>query len=123
VKVWRDMNPTLRGFLLIALVAVLIVVLNLQVALASLWLLARIAFFIAIAFFVYLLWRERRAEIAEWPARARGVFYGGAALIVVDFGVYFWRRPSGLDALAFFLVLAGAGYAMWRVWRDQHTYA
>jgi hypothetical protein len=116
------MNPTVRGLLLVALVAALIVVLNLGTALASLWMIARIAFFLAIAFFVYLVWRERRSEIAEWPTRARVVLYGAALLIVADFAVYFWRSPSGPDALAFFLVLGACGYAMWRVWRDQHTY-
>lgn len=121
-RYWNRMNPTARGLLLVALVAAVIVVLNLQTALASIWLLARIAFFIAIAVFVYMVWRERRGEIAEWPGRARAVFYGGALLVVADFGVYFWRRPSGPDALAFFLVLAGAGYAMWRTWRDGRTY-
>lgn len=121
-RYWNRINPTLRGFLLIALVALVIVVLNLGVALASLWLIARVAFLLAIAFFVYLLWRDNRSEIAQWPGRARAVFYGGALLIVADFGVYFYRRPSGPDALAFFLTLAAAGYAMWRTWRDQHTY-
>jgi hypothetical protein len=122
-RFWSRMNPTLRGLLLVALVAALIVVLNLGVALQSLWTIARIAFFLAIAFFVYLVWRERRSEIADWPGRARAVFYGGALLIVADFGLYFWRSPHGPDALAFFLVLGAAGYAMWRTWRDQHTYA
>ena len=60
---FRDMNPTLRGFLIIALIAVVIVVLQLQTTLAALFLLARIAFFLAIAYFVYLAWRDRREQI------------------------------------------------------------
>ena len=39
---FRDMNPTLRGFLIIAAIAVVIVVLQLQTTLAALFLLARI---------------------------------------------------------------------------------
>jgi ABC-type nickel/cobalt efflux system permease component RcnA len=31
-------------------------------------------------------------------------------------------NESGLDAVAFVLVLAAGVFAMWRVWRDQHTY-
>ncbi len=72
------MNPTLRGFLIVALIALVVVVLNLYVALASLFLIAQIAFFLAIAFFVYLLWRERREDIETWPTRAKFAFYGGA---------------------------------------------
>ena len=69
-RYWSDMNPTLRGFLIIALIALTVVVLNLYAALASLQFLAQIAFFLAIAFFLYLVWRERRSDIAVWPTHA-----------------------------------------------------
>ena len=117
------MNPMVRGFLLIALVAAVIVVLSLENTVLSLLILARIAFLLAIALFVFLVWREQRSDIEMWPTRAKTVFYGGAVLIVVDFGVWFLRGLPGLDGLAFFLVLFGCGFAMWRVWRDQRTYA
>ena len=29
---------------------------------------------------------------------------------------------TGLEALIFFAVLAACVFAMWRVWRDEHTY-
>src|SRR5436190_2226632 len=91
------MNPTLRGFLIIGLIALLVVALNLYVALASIAALLRIAFFLAIAFFVYLVWRERRGEIGAWPTRARIVFYGAALLIVAAVGSYFWQGLPGYD--------------------------
>ncbi len=116
-----EMNPTLRGFLIIAAVAGVVVVLQLQSTLTALFLLVQIAFALAVAFFIYLVWRERRAEIAMWSTRARTVFYGAALLIVADIGAYWFERPSGLDALAFFLVLGFCGLSMWRIWRDQHT--
>jgi len=116
------MNPTLRGFLIIALIVVLIVVLQLETTLAALLIVARIAFLLAIAFFIYLMWRERRGEIAEWPTRARVVFYGAAALAVADLAVNWYGGAQGLEVLAFVAVLACCGFAMWRVWRDQHTY-
>src|SRR5919204_191056 len=122
MRSFRDLNPTLRGFLLIALVALIVVVLQLEQTLVAISVLLQIAFLLAIAFFVYLVWRERRSEIAEWSKRARVVFYGAALLIVADIGAYWYDRPSGPDALAFFLVLGLAAFAMWRVWRDQHTY-
>jgi hypothetical protein len=121
-RFFADMNPMLRGFLLIALVALVIVVLQLQLTLVALFLIARIAFLLAIAFFLFLMWRERRSDIESWDTRPRVVFYGAALLIVADVGAYALRGASGLDALAFVLVLALAGLAMWRVWRDQHTY-
>ena len=52
-------NPTLRGFLIIAAIAAVVVALQLQSTLTALFVLARIAFLLAIAFFVYLVWRER----------------------------------------------------------------
>jgi small-conductance mechanosensitive channel len=121
-RLWSDLNPTLRGFLIIALIALLVIVLNLYVTLAALYAIAGIAFFLAIAFFVYLLWRERRQEIGAWPAHAKIAFYGGALVILVALGGYFTQRPSGLDALGFLLVLGLAGFAMFRTWKDQHTY-
>jgi hypothetical protein len=117
------MNPTLRGFLIIALIVALIVVLQLETTLAALLIVARIAFLLAIAFFVYLMWRERRGEIAEWPVRARVVFYGAAGLAVADLAVNWYGGAQGLEVAAFVAVLACCGFAMWRVWRDQHTYS
>jgi ABC-type nickel/cobalt efflux system permease component RcnA len=118
-----EMNPTLRGFVIIAFVALVIVVLQLQATLLALSLLAQIAFLLAIAFFVYLVWREQRGDIATWSTRARVTFYGAAVLIVADIGVYWFDRPTGLDALAFLLVLGFAAFSMYRIWRDQRTYA
>src|SRR5438067_1061215 len=115
-------HPTLRGFMIIAVIAAVVVALSLQPTLAALFLLVRIAFFLAIAFFVYLVWRERRGDIALWPRRAYLAFYGGAVLAVASLGVYFWRGASGLDAVAFLVVLALCLFSMWRVWRDQRSY-
>jgi hypothetical protein len=117
-------NPTLRGFLVIGLIALVVVVLKLEVTLIALSMLLQIAFFLAIAFFVFLMWRERRSEIDMWSRRAKTVFYGAALLIVADVSAWIVHGfSSGPDALAFVLVLIFAGFAMWRVWRDEHTYA
>ena len=118
-RLLRDMNPMLRGLLAIALIAAVIVVLQLQTTLTALLLIARIAFFLAIAFFVFLLWRDRRSEIVTWSTRSRAVFYGAALLIVTNLALFFFRGASGPDALAFVLVLGLAGFSMWRVWRDE----
>jgi hypothetical protein len=117
------MNPTLRGFLVIAVIALIVVALQLEATLAALVILARVAFLLAIAFFVFLMWRERREGISTWSQRARVVFYGAAVLLVADVGAYWYGGATGLQVLAFVAVLVGAGFAMWRTWRDQHTYS
>ncbi len=119
---FRDLNPTLRGFLIIALVVVVIVVLQLQATVTALWLLAQIAFFLAMAYFVFLLWRDRRESISMWPARSRVVFYGSALLIVVNLAARFFMPRNGWDLIVFLVVFVFAGFAMWRVWHDEHTY-
>jgi len=117
------MNPTLRGFLIIALIVVVIAVLQLQATLTALFLLAQIAFFLALAYFVYLMWRDRRQEISMWSTRSRVVFYGSALLMVVNVAArFFVGIGNGLNLIVFLAVFALAGFAMWRVWRDEHSY-
>ena len=100
------MNPTLRGFLIIAAIALTVIVLNLYVALASLFLLAQIAFFLAIAFFIYLLWRERRDDIEHVADAGQvRVLRRRAADRRRDRRLH-PRPPAGCAALAFVLTSA-----------------
>jgi small-conductance mechanosensitive channel len=117
------LNPTLRGFAILAVIAGLIVVFQLEQTLVALSILARIAFLLAIAYFVFLIWRERREGISMWSQRAQTVFYGAAVVAVADVGVYWYGGAVGYQLLAFIAVLVLCGVAMWRTWRDQHTYA
>jgi small-conductance mechanosensitive channel len=119
---WLSDRPTLRGFLILGLIALVVVVLNLYTAVVAIGMLLRIAFFLAIAFFIYLVWRERRGEIESWSTRERLVFYGSALLIVAVIGLYFWHGWPGYEQLGFLGVLGCAGYAMFRIWRDRHSY-
>jgi small-conductance mechanosensitive channel len=115
-------NPTLRGLLILAAIAGLIVVFQLEQTLVALRTLANVAFVLAIAYFIFLTWRERREGISMWPPRARTVFYGAAIVAVADVGVYWYGGAVGYQILAFIGVLALCGVAMFRTWRDQHTY-
>ena len=115
-------NPTLRGLAILAVIAGLIVVFQLEQTLIALSLLARIVFVLAIAYFIFLVWRERREGISMWSQRARIVLYGAAIVAVADVGVYWYGGAVGYQLLAFVAVLALCGIAMWRTWRDQHTY-
>lgn len=115
-------RPTLRGFLIIGGITLVIVVLNLYTAAAAIGMLLRIAFFLAVAFFLFLMWRERRDEISSWSRREIVVFYGAALSIVAALGIYFWHGWPGYEELGFIAVIACGGFAMWRVWRDRHHY-
>lgn len=116
------MNPTARGFLIILAICVVVVVLQLENTLIALTIIARVAFILAIAFFVFLVWRERRSDIAAWPLRASIAFYGAAVILVADIAVYWYGGAHGLQVIAFVAVIAGCGFAMFRIWRDMHHY-
>lgn len=116
------LNGTVRGLLIIAAVAGVIVALQPWTTLAVLVLLARLAFFLAIAFFVFLMWREQREGISMWPQRAQVVFYGSAIVAVADVGAYWYGGARGMEVIAFIAILALCGLAMFRTWREQHQY-
>ncbi len=117
------LSPFARGMLIIAAIALLVVVLNLQTSLVTAALLVRIAFFIAIAFVAYMLWRDfGRREIGLWQSRQQWVFYGAIALFVVDLGWWFVASLSGREALVFFVVAGVCVYAAVRTWREQRRY-
>ena len=62
-RLWE--NRFARGLALIALVSLGIVLLSLENAVVTAGALMRIAFFLAIAFFLFLLWRERQRSDIE----------------------------------------------------------
>lgn len=121
-RLW-DRIPTLaRGLGIVALIAVVVVVLSLEPVLATVGGLVRIAFFLAIAFFLFLLWRERRGDFEAWSERNRNLFYAAIVLAVVDVGMLIGLGPSGQDALVFFLVLGASAWIVLRTWRLEHSY-
>jgi hypothetical protein len=121
-RFFTDMNATLRGFLIIALIAAVVVVLSLQSVLSTVGGLLQIAFFLAIAFFLFLLWRERRSDIEMWSTLSQRTFYGAIVIAVLDVGAVLGLRPTGADAIVFFVVLACCAWAIFRVWRREHRY-
>jgi hypothetical protein len=119
-----NISPFWRNLAILALISVVIMVLSLETALVTAAILLRVAFFLAIAFVAYMLWRDfGRREIELWPRRAQVVFYGAVALLVVDLAWFFLTGLSGPDALAFFLVAGACGYAGFRTWREQNRYS
>ena len=120
-RLWE--NGFVRGMALVALVSLAIVLLSLEESLVTAGALLRVAFFLAIAFFLFLLWRERRSDIETWSTASQRAFYGAILLAVVDIGAVLGLRPTGMEAIVFFVVLACCAWAIFRVWRREHRYA
>ena len=115
-------SPFVRGMALVALVSLVIVLFSLEESLATAGALLRVAFFLAIAFFLFLLWRERRGDLEAWSDLSRRTFYGAIVLAVVAIGALIGLGPTGADAIAFFAVIACCAWAIWRIWRREHRY-
>jgi len=107
---------------LVAVISLAIVLLSLQESLVTANALVRVAFFLAVAFFLFMLWRERRSDIETWSDLSRRTFYGAIVLAVIDIGAVIGLAPTGLDAVVFFLVLGCCAWAVFRVWRREHRY-
>ena len=121
-SLWSRIPPLARGIGIVALIALVVVVLSLEPVLATVGGLVQIAFFLAIAFFLFLLWRDRRGDLEAWSEWNRRIFYAAIVLLVVDVGMLIGLHPSGRDALVFFLVLAACIWTLVRTWRLEHRY-
>jgi small-conductance mechanosensitive channel len=119
-RLWE--STFVRGLALIAVVSLAIVLLSLEESLVTAGALMRIAFFLALAFFLFLLWRERRSDIEAWSELSRRTFYAAIMLAVLDIGAVIGLQPSGSDAIAFFVVLGCCIWAVVRVWLREHRY-
>ena len=120
----RNLSPTVRGIAILVVVAAAVTAADAEEGVYWLLYALRIAFIVAIVYFVYSLWRRRREEISMWSRRARMVFYGAAATVLANLIASFALTypETGLERLVFFVVFGLAGFAMWRVWKDEHTY-
>jgi hypothetical protein len=121
-RLWERIPPLARGLAIVALVAVIVVVLSLEPVLATVGGLVQIAFFLAVALFLFLLWRERRGDLEAWSDRNRRLFYAAIVLAVVDIGMFIGLSPSGQDAFVFFAVLGACAWVLVRTWRLEHRY-
>ena len=120
---WDRTPPLARGFAIVAAIALVVVVLSLEPVVATVGGLLQIAFFLAIAFFLFLLWREKRGDLEAWSEWNRKLFYAAIVLAVVDIGLAIGLGfPSGIGAFAFLVVLAACALVMVRVWRIEHRY-
>jgi predicted MFS family arabinose efflux permease len=122
-RLWERIPPLARGLGVIALIAIVVVVLSLEPVLATVGGILQIAFFLAIAFFLFLVWRERRGDLEAWSEWNRRLFYAAIGLAVVAVGMALgYGMPGSRDALALVLVIAACVYVAVRVWRTEHRY-
>ena len=79
-------NGTLRGFLIVVAAAAALTAAGTagDLTVAVVFLVLRVAFIVVIGIVLFGLWRRNREDIASWPLRVRIVFYGGAALALVN---------------------------------------
>jgi uncharacterized membrane protein len=119
-----NVSPSLRAFGILVLIAAVITALQLGFGLIVIVRFLQVLFLVAIAYVLFVLWRRNREEIAMWSGRSRVVFYGGAALAITAVGLAFtpWFPTTGLETVVCIAAVAAGIFAMWRAWRDEHTY-
>jgi hypothetical protein len=82
-----------------------------------------IAFFVAIAFLGYRLYRQFRFEIEELPDRQRLVLYGSVGLAFITFCASNRMFTSGgLGVLAWLALLGICSFGMYSVWTHYRSY-
>lgn len=122
-RYWDRIPPLARGLGIVALIALVVVVLSLEPVVATVGGILQIAFFLAIALFLFLVWRERRGDLEAWSDWSRKLFYSAVVLAVVAIGLAIgYGLPGTRDAFALVLVVGACAYVIVRVWRIEHRY-
>ena len=122
-KLWDRIPSLARALGIVAVIAIVVVVLSLEAVVATVGGILQIAFFLAIALFLFLVWRERRGDLEAWSEWNRKLFYAAVVLAVVAIGLWIgYGLPASRDALALVLVVAACAYVIVRVWRIEHRY-
>ena len=122
-RLWDRIPSLVRALGIVAVIAIVVVVLSLEPVVATVGGILQIAFFLAIALFLFLVWRERRGDLEAWSEWNRKLFYAAVVLAVLAIGLWIgYGLPASRDALAFVLVVAACAYVIVRVWRIEHRY-
>lgn len=120
---WGRIPALARALGIVALIAGIVVVLSLEPVVATVGGILQIAFFLAVALFLFMLWRERRGDLEAWSDWNRKLFYGAVVLAVVAIGLAIgYGIPESRDAFALVAVIGACAYVIVRVWRIEHRY-
>ena len=122
-RLWDRIPPLARGLGIVAAIAAVVVVLSLEPVVATVGGILQIAFFLAIALFLFLVWRERRGDLEAWADWNRKLFYAAVGLAVVAIGLMIgYGLPASRDAFALVVVIGACVYVIVRVWRMEHRH-
>jgi len=122
-RLWERIPRLARGLGIVAVIAAIVVALSLEPVVATVGGILRIAFFLAIALFLFMVWRERRGDLEAWSEWNRKLFYAAIVLAVVAIGLAIgYGLPGTRDAFAFVVVVGACVYVIVRVWRIEHRY-
>ena len=122
-RLWDRIPALARGIGIVAVIALVVVVLQLEAVVDTVGGLLQIAFFLAIALFLFLVWRERRGDLEAWSEWNRKLFYAAVVLAVVAIGLAIgYGLPDSRDAFALVAVIGACAYVIVRVWRIEHRY-
>jgi peptidoglycan/LPS O-acetylase OafA/YrhL len=122
-RLWERIPRLARGLGIVAVIAAIVVVLSLEPVVATIGGILQIAFFLAIALFLFMVWRERRGDLEAWSEWNRKLFYAAVVLAVVAVGLAIgYGLPGTRDAFAFVVVIGACIFVLVRVWRIEHRY-
>jgi len=65
-RLWERVPALARGIAIVAAIALVVVVFSLEPVVATVGGILRIAFYLAVALFLFLVWRERRGDLEAW---------------------------------------------------------
>lgn len=120
---WDRIPALARALGIVALIAGVVVVLSLEAVVATVGGILQIAFFLAVALFLFMLWRERRGDLEAWSDWNRKLFYAAVVLAVVAIGLAIgYGLRESRDAFAVVAVIGTCAYVIVRVWRIEHRY-
>jgi hypothetical protein len=120
---WDRIPPLARGVAIVGVIAAIVVVLSLEPVVATVGGILQIAFFLAIAVFLFMLWRDRRGDLEAWSEWNRKLFYAAVVLMVVAIGLAIgYGLTESRDAFALVVVIGACVYVIVRVWRIEHRY-
>jgi hypothetical protein len=81
-----------------------------------------LAFLATIGFAGYQLYRRDQLTFLGLDDRSRAILYGAVGLIVLMIAGADELLDTGLGALVWIGALAGAGFAIFRIWTEAHSY-
>jgi hypothetical protein len=81
-----------------------------------------LAFMTTIGFAAYYIYRQNQLTILSLTEPQRGVLLAALGVIALMIAGADELLETGLGALAWIVLLAGSGVAIWRVWVESRTY-